>query len=202
MKKQIICIHGGEVYESYAEYLADLQTFTVDPYVRQKKWRHTLQEGLGHDYEVFLPYMPNKMNAAYVEWELWFEKYFPFLQGEVTLIGHSLGGAFLLRYLSTHTLPVPVAALYLVAAPYFDQISTEGGDFRFDSSLLTSQRGIAQEVVLVHSKDDVVVPFSHFEKFKEIFKEGETLVFTDRGHFNQESFPELIEDIKRNRVEK
>jgi hypothetical protein len=196
MKKQVVFIHGGQVYDTYEEYIEDLKTFTVDPFLEKKRWRVTLKEVLGTEYEVLLPEMPNKMNAKYLEWEIWFDKHVPFLRDSVILVGHSLGASFFLRYLSERALPVSIRALYLVAAPYFSSIQKEGGDFRFDVASLRAITEVVEEIVLVHSSDDEVVPFGNLNLLKETFSEARIMEFGDRGHFNQELFPELIEDIK------
>jgi uncharacterized protein len=114
----------------------------------------------------------------------------------VVLIGHSLGASFLLRYLSQKDLDISVSCAYLIAAPYFGMDSQEGDSFRFDEEELPALAQKVKKLVLMHSKDDTVVPFGHLEKLSKVFPEAETIVFNERGHFNQESFPELIAHIK------
>lgn len=194
MKKQVIFIHGGQVYDTYEAYIADLKAFTVDPHPK-KKWRMTLAEILS-DHEVLLPEMPNKMNAKYAEWEIWFDKYIQFLQDDVILVGHSLGASFFLRYLSRRALPVSVRTLYLVAAPYFTTDQEMGGDFRFNEAEISHISDTVAEIVLIHSADDNVVPFNNLQLLKRAFPEARIIEFVDRNHFNQESFPELIADIQ------
>ena len=63
-----------------------------------------------------MPSMPNKQNAAYDEWSIWFEKYFAYLKDDVILIGWSLGGMFLAKYLSDKPFPVKIKSLFLLAA--------------------------------------------------------------------------------------
>jgi len=48
----------------------------------------------------------------------------------------------------------------------------------------------------VHSKDDPVVPFTQLKKYQQALPNAETVVFENREHFNQETFPEIIELIK------
>ena len=196
MKKQVVFVHGGQVYERYEEYIEDLKSFIVDPFTEKRKWRMTLKETLGAEYEVFLPEMPNKMNAKYLEWEIWFDKHVPFLRDGVILVGHSLGASFFLRYLSERVLPVSVRALYLVAAPYFTSAQEKGGDFCFNKTSLGTISEEVEEIVLAHSVDDEVVPFGNLLLLKETFSEARIMEFADRGHLNQESLPELIADIK------
>jgi predicted alpha/beta-fold hydrolase len=46
--------------------------------------------------------MPNKLNARYHEWKIFFEGILSKLdrEDEITLVGGSLGGCFLLKYFS------------------------------------------------------------------------------------------------------
>ncbi len=193
--RQVICIHGGETHASYEEYLAMLRLYTIDPYTDKKRWRDNLQDDLGDAYAVLLPLMPNKYNSRYAEWEIWFDKYLPFLEDGCIFIGHSLGGIFLARYLATHTLPITPGALYMISAPFFTQESTEVGDFTISSEILT-QLAVKLPVVLVHSQDDTVVPFEQYLQYSKALMQARSMIFEDRGHFLQEHFPELVTDIK------
>lgn len=69
MKKQIILIHGGDTFDTYDEYLEFLKCFKIDSldFMKGKSWKGSLQAGLGDDFEVLLPRMPNGMNAKYLE---------------------------------------------------------------------------------------------------------------------------------------
>ena len=134
--------------------------------------------------------MPNKENARFEEWKIWFEKMTPFLKDGVVLIGHSLGGLFLAKYLAEHDFSKKIAGLFLVAAPY-----ARVGDFELPESL----EGLARQVVkivLIASKDDRVVPFSELEVYQKQLPDAEVVSFDDRGHFNQPDFPELVNIIK------
>jgi predicted alpha/beta hydrolase family esterase len=193
MKTQVVIIHGGNAFNTYKEYILFLKKVRLDfgRYLSNKKnWKGTIGAVLGKKFEVLLPDMPNKMNAHYAEWKIWFEKFIPHLRKEVVLVGHSLGGAFLVKYLSENTFPKKVRATFLVA-PAFRE-----GSFRPPQSLkkLEKQGGA---IFLYHSSDDRVVPAADFEKYRNKLKGAVTRAFKDRGHFNQERFPELARDIKK-----
>ena len=120
----------------------------------------------------------------------------PFINGNIVLVGHSRGGQFLAKYLSKNTFPKPIRATVLVAAP-FDDVGR--GRSLTEFALSNSLEKMAQQsgqVYLLHSKDDPVVSFDHLGKYKNALPNAEARVFTNRQHFNQESFPEIIDLIK------
>ena len=197
MKTQIIVLHGGETFDSYEEYLENLKNSTLDfSRLTKKDWKVTLGDMLGGDYEVILPQMPNKKNAKYLEWKIWFDKIVPHLEDVCILIGHSLGGIFFAKYLAEETISKKVRALFLVSAPYDDADFEDSlADFILPTHFerLTAQVG---EVYLYHSSDDPVVPVADFYKYQKALPEAKTLLFKDRKHFNQETFPEIVEKIR------
>lgn len=197
MQKQVIFIHGGETFDTYEEYVSFLKSIEIDPtQEEQKKWKHSLQDRLGADFYVLAPSMPNKLNAKYSEWKIWFDKYVPFFQNDILLAGHSLGGIFLAKYLSENILPVSIGGLFLVAAPFNDQHSEYSlADFILSDSLPVIQERCSK-IFVYHSKDDPVVPFGDCEKYQHAFPRASIRIFEDRGHINQEEFPELIADMR------
>lgn len=198
MNQQIVIIHGGTTFETYKDYLSFLKNRGVDldNFTMGSDWKGTLEEKLGKNFQILFPSMPNKTNARYKEWKIWFERMFPFLRNNTILIGHSLGGIFLAKYLSENKLPKKIKATILVATPFDAANSVESlGDFKLSTSLakFAKQGGI---IYLIQSKDDPAVPFEEFEKYQKVLPEAKSMLFDGRGHFNQESFPEIISLIK------
>ncbi len=197
MKKQVILIHGGTTFDRYKEYLSFLKKQKIDlERFRQEKWANSLRVKLGRRFDVLLARMPNPANAKYEEWKILFRKIAPKLKNNVILIGHSLGGIFLAKYLSENKFPKKIRATILIAPPYDDKNMEESlGDFKLPKSLkrLEKQGG---RIFLYHSEDDKVVPFAHLEKYKKVLPSATVRKFKKREHFSQASFPELVRDIK------
>jgi len=195
MKKQVVVIHGGDTFESYEEYLNFLCNYEIDieRYKSGKTdWKPWLRQKLGSDYEVILPVLPNRTNAQFSEWKIWFEKFLPFLNDGVILIGHSLGGAFLVKYLSENYFSKKIKAVFLVSAVY----NKDSEGYPVLSFSLPKKLTLQTENTMIyHSIDDPVVPFSALEQYKKALPYAHTRIFNNRGHFNQEEFPELVEDI-------
>jgi serine hydrolase len=189
--QQVFVIHGGDSFATYEEYLENLKNWRLD--LERLRggwdWKGHLQEQLGTEYDVFTPSMPNKRNAKYIEWKIWFEKFVPFMSGEPIFIGHSLGAVFSAKYFAENDLNIPIKATFLIAGLYGE------ADFPMPTNLsrLTKQGG---KLFLYQSKDDPVVSFGELAKYQAALPKATARVFEDRGHFNQEQFPELVADIK------
>lgn len=140
--------------------------------------------------------MPCKQNADYTAWSIWFEKMAPYFRDGVILVGHSLGGAFLLRYLTEHILPVTIAQLHLIAPVVDDVDCNDVGGFKIDVANWPGFARSIKSVHLWHSTDDVYVPIHHSERFLAKYPQATLHRFTDRGHFLQSEFPELEAVIK------
>lgn len=198
MKKQIVVMHGGHGHITTKNILSYLQNKIVKPEDFKLKigWKENIAHSLSNDFELFHPQMPNKQSAKYEEWKIWFEKLVPFLNDDVILVGHSLGGLFFIKYLSENSFSKKIAALFTVAAPYDGRNNkhlNETFALKEDLSGVTKQ---VKHIFMYHSKDDHVVPFQDFEKYQKKLPGIQGRVFTDRDHFNQEEFPELVKDIQ------
>lgn len=197
MQQQVLIIHGGDTFATYNDYLTFLQTEEIDLEKSQyKSWKETINDDLGDNYQVITPHMPSKHNAKYLEWKIWFEKYIPYLQDDIILVGHSLGAIFLVKYLSENTFSKKIKAVFLVSVPYDDDASDYSlADFVLPKNLEKFKEQ-ADKIFLYHSKDDPIVDFSDFEKYAKDLPDATQRIFTDKGHFNQEEFQELVEEIK------
>ena len=198
MKKQIIIIHGGNTFDTYKQYILDLKSLKIDfEKMMSKGWKDNMKKSLGIGFEVILPKMPNAFNAKYLEWKIWFQKMVPFFENKIVLVGHSLGGIFLAKYLSENKVPKEILATFLVAAPYNDKDSEYSlVDFTLkkDLSLLQNQSG---KLFIYQSKDDDVVSFANFERYKKALPDAIFREFANKKHFRQKNFPEIIQEIKK-----
>ncbi len=200
-KRQVFYIHGGESYKNYQDFIERLETkdiWDLPSAGSYKKWTSTFASDLGDSYEVFMPAMPNKNNAKYEEWKIWFEKHFEYLRDDVVLIGCSLGAMFLTKYFTENRAPFMVRELIIMACPVQDGTFSDKdcGDFLTNIEDLPKLSGKARKITIMQSKDDFLVPYEHALKYKEALPEAELVTFTDKNHFLVEELPELVERIK------
>lgn len=94
MKKHVLFIHSAGAQDNHRGS-SGLATY--------------LYNALGDEYHLLNPKMPNPENPEYMLWKAQLDKEFAVLDGEALLIGHSLGGSVLLKYLSDNTIHLPVS---------------------------------------------------------------------------------------------
>ena len=197
-KPQIVFVHGGNSFASGEEFHAALLACTFDPYsTERKRWREQIETETAHTHEYLFIDMPNKQNADYQAWAIWFDKVVPYLREGAILIGNSLGGGFYLRYLTENTLPVSIKQLHLVAPCVHMPDSRGVGGFQIDLPQWTTFKTSISAVHLWHSVDDKIVPVEQSEQFKIKYPTALLHTFTDRGHFLTETFPELLTEIQK-----
>lgn len=197
MKKSLVIIHGGTTFDTYEEYWDYLvnSMLTLES-LNRKDWKDCLQDKLP-EFETIYLRMPNKNNARYPEWKLWFEKLIPLLQNEVVLVGHSLGGTFLAKYLSENNISKKIVQLNLVAPAYDSEVVKDSlADFALSKKVSNIQEQV-DSIIIYQSKDDFAVAYQDALTYQEDMPEAELMMFEDRGHFLQSEFPELVENIRR-----
>ncbi len=201
-RHQTFFIRGGEAFDTKEQFFAYLQNKPLNPRDLKEKrpsWRDWVTGALSADFESFEPIMPNKQWATYQAWKIWFERYLPYLNNQHTvLIGQSLGSLFLLKYLSEEQFPKRIAQLHLVSPV----ITSEGlvgetvGDFLLDQTRMVQVSSQVDTVFIYASVDDPVVPLAQARQLAVLLPSAYFLQFTDRGHFDQATFPELLANVQ------
>ena len=196
--QQVIVIHGGTTFQDYDTYLKSLseKTLDIDRFVYTPKWKELLQDNLGSDYQVLLPSMPNSTNARYTEWAAWFTHISSLFSDNCILIGHSLGAAFLAKYLSEDSLPFKVKATILIAAPYDDESTEDLTDFKI-ATLTPRLAEQAGRLVFFNGQDDPVISMQDLQKYRDQLPSAEFTVLSAPDHFVRADFPELVSLLKR-----
>ena len=197
-KTQILVIHGGMTFKNNKDYLHFLKTRDIS---LEKKIRWTgdyLEKSLGRGFEVIRPRMPLPENAKYEDWKIHLERYLSLLKGNVILIGVSLGGIFLAKYLSENKLSKKVASTFLVCPPFDNTLSSEdlAGGFRLKSDLSLLEEN-SKHLHLLFSRDDETVHVSHAEKYRNRLENAHIVIYKSKnGHFKVRTFPEIIRMIR------
>lgn len=199
MKKiQVFFIYGGMTFKTYDDYINFLKNRKVS-IERKIYWGDDyLRNSLGENFHIIKPRMPLEDNAKYEEWKIYFERFFEKLEENIILIGTSLGGIFLAKYLSENKFPKKILSVYLIAPPFDNSVVGEdlAGGFELGEDLSKIMKNCSN-IKLIFSKDDDCVPVSHAEKYRNKLPNAEIIIYDSKnGHFKIEEFPEIVEMIK------
>lgn len=181
MKKEVLFIHsaGPQGHHEGSDFLVT-----------------HLRKALGEEYEIHFPKMPDPENPHYKLWSKKLKKELSSMTGEKILVGHSLGGSILLKYLSEEEPTKKVAGLFVVAAPFWGKEDWDVEEYKLQENFSSHLEGV-EKVYLYHSKDDEVVPVAHLAYYTKELPYSTPRQVTNRGHLFGKGLPELVEDIKR-----
>ena len=145
---------------------------------------------LGPNYEVAHPIMPNPEDPDYEPWKKQLDKDLTSLDGDVILVGHSLGGAVLLKYLTEKKINANVKAMFLCATPFW------GADADWQYEPFTLPDNFVDllpkipSFFLYHSKQDPYVPFAHFKLYESTLPRVTSREIEGDSHAFSEGLPQ------------
>ena len=160
-------------------------------------WLKKELEKKGHT--VFVPPFPTPDGQSLEDWRAVFLPYELEITEETVVIGHSIGVAFLLRFLEQSDVKIHAAFFVSGFASLlhneFDAVNTTFLDHPF---LWNHIREHCGKFVVFHGENDPYVPVSYAKELAASL--GTTpLIIPDAGHFNEKSrykdFPLLLEKI-------
>ncbi len=184
IKSNILIFHGTEGYP-------------------EENWFPWLKEKLeAKGCKVFVPQFPSPpvVPAKLSEWFAVLKNYEQHINEDTILIGHSLGGIFVLKLLEQ--LKHPVKAVFLVGSAIgvkpiinFERDKSFSG-FKFDWKNIKNK---SKHFTVYHSDDDPYVALGNGEKLaKEL--EVELTFVPNAGHFNKIAgyitFPHLLSKVE------
>lgn len=181
MKKYVLFIHGAGqgAYEEDGLLVASLQM------------------ALGSAYDVRYPRMANEESPEYADWKAQIATELSALDGAIILVGHSVGGSVLLKYLSEERVEKPVAALILIAAPFWGADEFwKWNEVRLPQDVAAKLARIPR-IFLYHSRDDEIVPFAHLALYAAMLPQATIREFDGRGHQFGNDLEDIAEDITR-----
>lgn len=156
----------------------------------------SLGRELGDDFAVDFPTMPDEDNPDYDRWRPAIADAIARAAAPVVVVGHSLGGYFLIRYLSSERMEVPIAAICVIAAPF------PSGDpaWVFEGFELPDRFGerlpADAAVLLYASEDDDTIPFAHRDLYAAAIP-GAVKRTTPGGHQLGNDLALVTDDIRR-----
>jgi uncharacterized protein len=149
---------------------------------------------LSADHRMIAPEMPDADNPHYQPWRDRIEQELEATDQEVILVGHSLGGSVLLKYLAEGTYRKPVPGLFLVSVPNWGPDGWAYDEFAVPNDV--GSRLPASRIFLYHSRDDPEVPFAHLGYYQEHLRHATARPVEGSEHSFVDGLPILLDDIK------
>lgn len=197
--KTLIVLHGGESWDNDSDYFDWLKNHyrielfaPFDP-IMGSGWKdHLCTTAYELGWKVYQPTLPCKHHAKYFEWKIILDRIFALLskEDEVVLLGHSLGGNFLIKYLAeTHNQFSFCISLHLVAACY------SVGSFSEPTIVGWEQLNSFPDIHIWHAVDDPVVPVADAEYIATHLPSAQVHILETGEHFRLPEFPKIEEEI-------
>lgn len=170
MKKRVLIIHGWESNSREHWFLEEKERL----------------EKLGH--EVIIPNMPNTFHPKEGEWVKVIEDFNP--DENSILIGHSLGGIAVLRYLEKIDKSVPKCIF--IATP-IRMLIREGCDFGPVENFLDEEfnwekiKQNCKEIIVINQTEDEWVPLQHGKDLAS-YVDGKLEIVDGTNHFDTIDF--------------
>ena len=153
-----------------------------------------LSKSLGNSYRVYHPLMPDPENPRYMAWKMALQSALPVGGNKAALIGHSLGGSVIIKYLTEGLCQVPLAGLFLVGAPYWGMRGWPMDEFKLQHDFHTKLPPI-DKVFIYHSRNDKWVPYSHGLAYVNALPGSVLRSIDGNDHEFSEGLPVLVNDI-------
>lgn len=184
MNKQVLFIHGAGqgAYQEDGLLVASLQS------------------ALSSGYDVRYPKMLNEESPEYADWKAQIATELATLDDEVVLVGHSVGGSVLLKYLSEERVEKPVAGLFVIAAPFWGADEFWNWDAVQLPQDVSAKLASIPRIFLYHSRDDDIVPFAHLARYAAKLPQATIREVDGRGHQLGNDLADVAEDIMREKT--
>ena len=147
VKRQVLFLQGG----GQGAYEAD------------RALAASLQHALGEAFDVRYPRLPEEEDPQLHKWKERIASERGALGNDALLVGHSLGGAVLLKHLAEDGVDRPIAGVFLLAAPAWDPDKWNYDDLMLPADLATRLSNV-KRIFLYHNRNDEIVPFAHMAR--------------------------------------
>jgi predicted alpha/beta hydrolase family esterase len=155
---------------------------------------NSLQQYLADQFTIIYPEMPNEDDPDYNLWKNVFGRELEKTDGPVILIGHSVGGFLLIKFLSENTVQADIKALFFIAIPFLGD-----GGWQYEGMFLKDDFANAlpqAPLFFYHSMDDAIVPFHHLALYAQQLPGAAIREIAHGGHQLNNDLSAVVADIK------
>lgn len=135
-----------------------------DPEYGSAQLLRFLKHELARDFRIRAPLMPHPEAPRANAWLDALEAELSDLPADAVLVGHSMGGAMLLKLLAERKQTLVASGLVMIACPFWGEPDWEVEEFYLPEEFPNCLSGL-NRILLYHSRDDSIVPFSHMAAY-------------------------------------
>ena len=156
----------------------------------------SLQHELGNDFAIRYPRMPHEADPSYALWKPVLEEQLGALGDGAILVGHSVGGAVLIRMLAEQVRIPGIRGIFLIAAPFLGL-----GGWSIDGVQFSTELGASLPpgvpIHVYHGLEDRTVPPSHAELYARAVPQARIHQLPGRDHQLNNDLSEIAAEISR-----
>lgn len=151
-----------------------------------------LRKSLNNEYEIQYPVIDDPEAPSYAMWQSMLRQELANRSEAVVLIGHSLGGSMLLKFLSEEAVATPIKALFLVAIPFWGKDGWDVKEFALRHNFQHFLPDIPA-IHLFHCKDDPIVDSNHMALYKKTIPNAVEHEMSGNDHAFAKGFNDIIQ---------
>jgi len=179
MNRHVLFIQGGggnEDHEADAKLVA------------------SLRETLGSAYTIHYPLLSEESSPDFGRIKQIGQE-ISLINGEIILVGHSLGASMLLKYLSENEIKKKIAGIFLISTPFWsgEEDWKQGLKLHED---FPDKLPKNVPIFLYHSRDDEEVPFNQLSLYAKKLLHAIVREITSGGHQLNNNLSLVAKDIK------
>ena len=164
-------------------------------YKEDKKLALFLQDALSEIYDINYPKMPDESNPNYETYKAKIDEELKKMHSKVVLVGHSLGGCFLLKYLSEKKIEIDIAGMFFIATPFWGVNGWQYEGFTLENDF-ASKLPTKSPIFFYHGTNDEIVPFSHLALYAKKVPHAIIREIVGGGHQLNNDLSGVVQDIK------
>lgn len=153
-----------------------------------------LKNTLGDTYKIVYPKMPHEEDPQYQNWKAAFDESFAKIKDEIILIGHSLGGFLLIKYLAEKKLSKNIIGMFFISTPFVGEGGWQFEEMAIKDELYSKLPGVP--TFFYHGTNDETVPFAHLSLYEKKLPHAIMQKIEGRGHQLDNDLSEVAGDIK------
>lgn len=178
MNRKILFIHGGG----------------EGGYTEDRNLVSSLKNELDDSYTFHYPQIRSDEALPDFGWTKQILRAIHTLEGELLLIGHSLGASMLLKCIAEHPLDKPIAGIFLLATPFWSGNENWVQGLKLKDNF---QEELPENVPLFfyHCIDDDEVPVDHLEHYHQKLPQAKIRKIPTGGHQMNQSMAVVAADI-------